>query len=478
MLAVRDGAVTTLSGIQTRILDRLNSTYEEDFGTAVPDQEFCRIHSLTPQQLEVTISPLLAGGIVEKFGESLGGYNLRLTEFGKQELDRQVGNRENERVREKTLAFLSRVYEQNVHAISNSDDIAKQLDFDWNKLAFNLAILELQGCVELNELSGAGHAFYNVTLTPRGKYVHDNPPARLLFVSHAAVDEKLARLLKEAFEQVLPGIDTFVASDPEDLKPGDTWVEVILENLRKADLIIVLATQRGLSRKWVWYESGATWSRGVRVVPCCIGSLRKGELPAPFSTFQALNIDELSDFQRLLRTATDELGMPQQEPFDIPALVQKLRETDQSIVASNPAFMPSDEIQRRLNSVELAVRLDQGVGEWFSLLVENQSTEDLEIEEMQLESKDGHSLTNPARPKPPTVWKLEPKPNGRLSIQCQLQPDPVVQLLTLYDWPKSNFSTDVNFRFLCRTLTMKKWCNRLLRVQVDRGARRIWQLVG
>jgi hypothetical protein len=95
---------------------------------------------------------------------------------------------------------------------------------------------------------------------------------------------------------------------------------------------------------------------------------------------------------------------------------------------------------------------------------------------MILETKDGHRLANPARPKPPEVWKLGP--NGRLSISCKLEPDPCVQLLNFYQWPDGNFPTDVNFKFLCRILNDTKWCDRLLRVQVDRGARRIWPLIG
>ena len=83
----------------------------------------------------------------------------------------------------------------------------------------------------------------------------------MAFPRHAAMDETIARFLKTTLMQIIPGIDVFVSSDPEDLRPGDVWVEVILENLAKAELIVVLATERGLSRKWVWYESGATWSR-------------------------------------------------------------------------------------------------------------------------------------------------------------------------------------------------------------------------
>jgi len=461
--------------IQTKILQRLNAVYEEDFDGAVSDDELCSVHSLSRQQLELVVSPMLAQGWVEKFAESLSGYQLRLTSYGKQELDRQSGNRENERIREKILGFLSDAYEQNIHTISNSDAVASKLGLNWNKVCFNLNILQVEGCVRLNALA-AGHAFYNVTLTAQGKYIHDNPPAKLVFVSHAAVDEEIAMCLKSAMEETLPEIRIFVSSDPEDLKPGDPWVEVILSNLSQAELIIVLATQRGLSRKWVWYESGACWSRGVRVVPCCVGSLRKGELPAPFSSFQALNIDEEDGFRHLITAVAEECGLPHAKPFDISGSIQKLKAKDEKIIGSNPGYMSSEDIQHRLDSVELSVRIDEGMAQYFALLIENGSSEGVEIEEIHLESKDGHRLAEPVRPKPSQIWKIEAR--GRLAINFQLQSDPSVQLLTLNGWPDSNLETDVRLKFLCRVLTRQKWCSRVLRVQVDRGARRIWQLVG
>jgi hypothetical protein len=277
-------------------------------------------------------------------------------------------------------------------------------------------------------------------------------------------------------EETLPGIRIFVSSDPEDLKPGDPWVEAILSNLNQAELIIVLATQRGLSRKWVWYESGACWSRGVRVLPCCVGTLRKGELPAPFSSFQALNIDEEHGYGHLINTAAEEIGLPQPNTFDISGSVQKLKAADEKITGANPGYMSPEDIQHRLDSVELSVRIDQGIAQYFVLLIENGSSEGVELEEVHLESKDGHRLAEPVRPKPNEIWKIEAK--GRLAINFQLQSDPSVQLLTLNEWPESNLETDVRFKFLCRVLTKQKWCSRVLRVQVDRGARRIWQLVG
>jgi len=57
------------------------------------------------------------------------------------------------------------------------------------------------------------------------------PDSPVLFVSHAAIDAELPRLLKETIERGFNGIDVFVSSDPEDLPIGDPWVEQILEAL-------------------------------------------------------------------------------------------------------------------------------------------------------------------------------------------------------------------------------------------------------
>jgi hypothetical protein len=72
----------------------------------------------------------------------------------------------------------------------------------------------------------------------------------VLFLSHAAIDSEIAMHAKKVIENAFPNIDVFVSSDPEDLTIGDPWVERILKALDLAKLVIVLATERGLGRKW------------------------------------------------------------------------------------------------------------------------------------------------------------------------------------------------------------------------------------
>jgi hypothetical protein len=136
-----------------------------------------------------------------------------------------------------------------------------------------------------------------------------SPP--LIFLSHASVDTEIARSLKRHLETVLPGAEVFVSSDPEDLKLGDPWVSKILLALERAKLVLTLTTQRGLNRKWVWFEAGRTWFSPVPCVPCCLGEIRKSSLPAPFESLQAMNLDEVADLKCLVSRAAHELHIPE-----------------------------------------------------------------------------------------------------------------------------------------------------------------------
>lgn len=134
------------------------------------------------------------------------------------------------------------------------------------------------------------------------------PTTPLLFISHAALDKEIARYLKEVIQQAYPSIDVFVSSDPEDLPVGDSWIEKILVALNRAKMVVVLATERGLSRKWVWFEAGAEWDRRQRIISCCIGRTRKNSLPPPFSFHTGLNLDDPDDSPSFFSLLANDFG--------------------------------------------------------------------------------------------------------------------------------------------------------------------------
>lgn len=173
-----------------------------------------------------------------------------------------------------------------------------------------------------------------------------------IFISHAAVDEELAAVLKSHLQTCFPGLGVFVSSDPEDLQPGDRWIEKILEALKEARCVLVLTTGRGLSRKWVWFESGRTWFVNVPLIPCCAGTIRKSELPPPFSSLQALELDVPHDVTALEKRLASILSSPANpgEAAAFAATVTRvdLRADERQKVKSDPFLA---EISERIGEV-------------------------------------------------------------------------------------------------------------------------------
>lgn len=131
---------------------------------------------------------------------------------------------------------------------------------------------------------------------------------RTVFVSHASLDADLALCLKRELEKRIPGIEAFVSSDPEDLPLGIRWSPEIQEALKRSLAVIVLATGRSLTRPWVWFEAGTTWSTSKPLIPLCFGEIKKATLPAPLSECQAADAGKAADLKNLLERLAKLIG--------------------------------------------------------------------------------------------------------------------------------------------------------------------------
>lgn len=306
------------------VLARLNDLYEQRFYDSLDVDTLRNEFSLSRQEFRSALAPLYAHGWIEDEIQSAANYfTVRLTVGGKERYDKQTGNTANERIRQQLLVHLARIYEKDPDAMTDSEVLAKELGLERNSVCLNLLIMQRHGLVDLEEKHGVGHALYSVWLTPEGKVAHDNPEPDLIFLSHAAADEEIATCLKRVIERCFSHVKVFVSSDPEDISGGDPWVEKVLANLKSAQVLLILATERGLNRKWVWFETGAAWSQDRLFIPCCLGKKRKGELPPPFWGYQAFNLDEQGDFLNLMKKLQKQFGPTKNEP-EIPEILAEI----------------------------------------------------------------------------------------------------------------------------------------------------------
>jgi hypothetical protein len=149
-----------------------------------------------------------------------------------------------------------------------------------------------------------------------------------VFLSHAASDEKIASLLKAEIERRLPGVKVFCSSDPADLAPGSKWSETIQQALQVASMLIFVASERGVQRQWVWFECGTFWFKQRKIMPLCLGEVRKNALRPPLSELQAVNGDESIDLKTALDVVAVVTGVTVSDASNLDTLSEKLKLLD------------------------------------------------------------------------------------------------------------------------------------------------------
>ncbi len=155
-----------------------------------------------------------------------------------------------------------------------------------------------------------------------------------VFLSHAASDEHIALLLKAEIERRLPAVKVFCSSDPTDLPPGTKWSPEIQKALAESSMLILVASERGLQRQWVWFECGTFWFSGKQILPLCLGEVRKNALRPPLSELQAVNGDESSDLKTALDVVAAAAGSTFSDGSDLNELSEKLKQLDREAAAA------------------------------------------------------------------------------------------------------------------------------------------------
>ncbi len=145
-----------------------------------------------------------------------------------------------------------------------------------------------------------------------------------IFLSHIHEERELASIIKNTLicPNLLFGVDVFVSSDPESNEGGDSWFSNICENLLTSVSLFILASPASIERPWINTEAGAGWirflqakgesSKRFRVVPLCHSGLRPSDLPLPWRTFNAFELNTAEGLSGILRIAAKicNLGFP------------------------------------------------------------------------------------------------------------------------------------------------------------------------
>ena len=163
----------------------------------------------------------------------------------------------------------------------------------------------------------------------------------ILFISHISEEKEAASLLKDFFEHAFLGaIEVFVSSNEKSITYGARWLDRITNALQSCDIMLVLCSAKSVQRPWINFETGFGGARGVEVIPVCYAGQDKGQLPAPLSFYQGLNLRDAGVLELLLEQIAEKINMhcPQADCAALAERIGKIEERYMFWDACNAAF--------------------------------------------------------------------------------------------------------------------------------------------
>jgi hypoxanthine phosphoribosyltransferase/predicted kinase len=124
----------------------------------------------------------------------------------------------------------------------------------------------------------------------------------LAFISYIREDEDFAVSLRDWLREcLLDGLDFFVAGERESIPLGTEWPARVAEGLSRCKAALLIISPLSRDSTWISFEAGATFGRGVRVIPVCCKGFLKSDLKPPLSFRQAVELPRTNDAAVLLK---------------------------------------------------------------------------------------------------------------------------------------------------------------------------------
>src|SRR5689334_8438821 len=130
-----------------------------------------------------------------------------------------------------------------------------------------------------------------------------------IFLSHAAADAALAAFVEEQILRLVPASIVFRTSRTGQIMPGEEWFKVITTHLRESDEYLILLTPNSIARPWMWFEAGAGWMSGRRVLPVT-AALPVSDVPEPLKFFQVYSLEEPKEASKVFEVLGGHLTDP------------------------------------------------------------------------------------------------------------------------------------------------------------------------
>ena len=137
-----------------------------------------------------------------------------------------------------------------------------------------------------------------------------------VFISHSPLDSSWIVPLKESLLRVLGDrIRIFLSSDGSSLPLGSNWIYSLDQALNRARMMLVFLTPNSIPSRWVYFESGYGYSRGIPVVPIGVLGIKVEEVGPPLSNLQGFNLVDYKGLDNIVGVINEKLRIKKSGPF-------------------------------------------------------------------------------------------------------------------------------------------------------------------
>lgn len=138
-----------------------------------------------------------------------------------------------------------------------------------------------------------------------------------IFFSHIHEDADYAKSIKDWLDDHLLGaVVFFVSTDKSSIPLGSEWPKKIRQALENSRIMVVLISSLSVASRWIYFEAGAGYVRGIPVIPICIGGFKKNDLPAPLNFLQAIELPGKESEEQILKIIAESAGLRPPKVFE------------------------------------------------------------------------------------------------------------------------------------------------------------------
>jgi len=129
----------------------------------------------------------------------------------------------------------------------------------------------------------------------------------VVFFSHSSRDKiLLTRLKSTLLEKTGETIEVFLSSDGQSIPLGRNWVSRIEEALSRSAVMFVFLTPSSIQSDWLYFESGFSYAREIRVVPVALPGVDLEAIGPPLGLLQGFNVRSSDGLNNLIAVINEE----------------------------------------------------------------------------------------------------------------------------------------------------------------------------